>query len=350
MKTFKLVLVSSVLLLFSCNVLDVTLESESFPLSGKVRSNATTVFNDEIWTIIHDGPGDGPGRVGQQVWSTPDGINWSLRKENPFPETRYDVLLLNYNDKLWAISATPSPANDIRNSSDGINWELIAEGDQIPFEGDYMRLATVFNDKIVIFTTVSHASSSSFDGTRIYSSIDGVNWTLDTNEIDMDLYHDRSTINVFNDFMYVIGSSRPYAFSGEIVPSEREMWRSPNGPDWWSITYAADDYIFPAMWKHSSVVYSDHLFVIGGEFESYDPTRERFVASGLTDDIWYSNDAREWRKYSGNTPFNGVKEHTTVNFNGKIWLFGGIMSYRRGDGSISTRSNTEVWSIVFDED
>ena len=347
MKTFKLLLVSSVLLLFSCNVLDVTLESESFPLPGKVKSNQTTVFNDQIWTIINDFSGFPD--IEQEVWSTPDGINWSLRRENPFPNTRYSITVFSYDGKLWAFSTTAGSRNDIRNSSDGISWELVAEGGGIPFELDNVRLATVFNNKIVIFTSENSGIGPDFDGTRVYSSTDGINWTLDTNETDMNLYFDRFTINAFNDFMYVIGSSRPYAFSGEIVPPEREIWRSPNGPDWWNIEYARDDYIFPAMWKHSSVVYSDHLFVIGGEFESYDPTSEEFVPSRLTDDIWYTNDAREWRKYSGNTPFNGVKEHTTVNFNGKIWLFGGKITYRRGDGSISVRNNTEVWSIVFND-
>ena len=339
MKNFKVLLFIVFIILFSScrSTLVITLEQEDLPIH--IPKNSTVVFNDQIWTI---GFNDGE----QQTWSSSNGINWSLRKRNPFIRNRSGYALLTYDNKIWAlggyIDSRIESVNEIWNTSDGINWTLISNT-ELPFI--WVEEAEVFNDKMLVFeSNIGDPVGDSFIGTKIFSSTDGINWELDNLVSFMD--SDGATVSVFNNKLYLIGRSSRSFDPFDRTPVERKIYRSEDGINWFNQIYPRDHYIFSLTTDHSSVVFDNNIWVIGGN--------KKFLVDGRpetrpVDDIWYSTDTQDWKKYSRNAPFTGIMYHTTINFNNKIWLLGGFKATYDGT-TLSNVSSRDVWSIVFNED
>src|SRR5688572_5360766 len=86
--------------------------------------------------------------------------------------------------------------------------------------------------------------------------------------------------------------------------------RAELGVDWEQATGAA---AFSGRYRHSSVVFNNKLWVIGG-FGSN---------GGLKNDVWSSPDGVNWTQATGAAPFSARQGHTSVVFNNKIWVIGG---------------------------
>ncbi|MDB2606259.1 hypothetical protein N9Y48_00635 [Zobellia sp.] len=95
-----------------------------------------------------------------------------------------------------------------------------------------------------------------------------------------------------------------------------------------ALTYSAN---FEERSRHTSVVFQDKLWVIGGMGDHVDKQYSN---------VWYSADGIEWEEISSNSPFGFRLEHNSVVFKDKIWVIGG--------GRISTnntwQSLTDIWS------
>lgn len=74
------------------------------------------------------------------------------------------------------------------------------------------------------------------------------------------------------------------------------------------VTQAAE---FPGRYLHSSVVYDDKIWVIGG------------LDSNARSDVWYSSDAVHWIQATPNAAFGPRYGHASVVFNNKMWVIGG---------------------------
>jgi hypothetical protein len=77
---------------------------------------------------------------------------------------------------------------------------------------------------------------------------------------------------------------------------------------------------------HTSVVFSNRLWVIGG----YDRSRSR-------NDVWSSTDGLTWTQATANAPWAERGGHTSVVFNNRLWVIGG---YSGGS------NRNDVWSSV----
>ncbi len=96
---------------------------------GNRFGHQLTVFNDRLWLIGgQDSEMQSDGTT--QVWSTADGLSWTL--ENPAAEipTRDEFQLVAFNDRLWLHGGinwqVDSPTlNDTWMSEDGINWRRV---------------------------------------------------------------------------------------------------------------------------------------------------------------------------------------------------------------------------------
>lgn len=67
--------------------------------------------------------------------------------------------------------------------------------------------------------------------------------------------------------------------------------------------------------NHTSVVFNDKIWVIGGWDGSY------------KNDVWYSNDGVNWTCATSNAEWSGRYRHASVVYDNKIWVIGGGVSY-----------------------
>jgi N-acetylneuraminic acid mutarotase len=85
---------------------------------------------------------------------------------------------------------------------------------------------------------------------------------------------------------------------------------------------------FEARALHSTVVYKNKLWVIGG-----------WDGQSVKPDIWYSSDGKNWKVARSNAPFGGRAGHSAVVFNNRLWVIGGIYL----DKSNNFRDLNDVW-------
>ena len=121
---------------------------------------------------------------------------------------------------------------------------------------------------------------------------------------------------VFNDDMWVIGG-----FYWSDGPNFRnDVWRSTDGADWTLATEAAP---WSGRMGHTSVVFDGRMWVLGG-----------FNLDGSNSEVWSSSDGITWASVTLEAPWSGRSGHTSVVHDGKIWVLGG------GAGT----SKSDVWS------
>ena len=113
---------------------------------------------------------------------------------------------------------------------------------------------------------------------------------------------------VFNDKLWVLG--------GNDGSYEDDVWYSENGISWTQATDSAD---WSARMEYASLVFNDKLWVLG----AYDGSRE--------DDVWYSEDGIDWNLVTDEPDWTARNEHTSIVFDGKLWMIGGYDVSRVND-------------------
>ena len=106
--------------------------------------------------------------------------------------------------------------------------------------------------------------------------------------------------------MWVIGGSVGATYHNDV-------WHSTDGATW---TQATANAAWSARSGHSSVVYDNKMWVMGG----YD--------GGSNNDVWYSSDGVNWTEATD--PVNGAAwpvrtYHGSVVYENKIWVMGGAV-------------------------
>lgn len=70
--------------------------------------------------------------------------------------------------------------------------------------------------------------------------------------------------------------------------------------------------IFPGRYGHTTIVYDDKIWVIGGA-----------GSSGYLNDVWYSSNGINWIKATGNAGFSPRVHHSNVVYDGRMWVIAG---------------------------
>jgi hypothetical protein len=127
--------------------------------------------------------------------------------------------------------------------------------------------------------------------------------------------------------VFVAFNDRVYAVGGTSDRSklgQKEVWKSRDGRHW---TLLTDHPEWSARVWHSTVVFNGKLWVIGGYDGDY------------RNDVWSSADGIHWEEVTSRAPWRGRCMHATVVFDGKIWILGG----RRDMDSWWETDFNDVW-------
>ena len=109
---------------------------------------------------------------------------------------------------------------------------------------------------------------------------------------------------IFADKLWVIGGF------GTNLLGYNDVWQSNLGANWSEVTDSAQ---FIPRSLHTSVVFDNKIWIIGG------------VRIGSDfNDVWYSMDGFNWIEATANADFPRRSEHTSVAFDNKIWVIAGF--------------------------
>ena len=248
-------------------------------------------------------------------------INWISTTSNALNPPRGGTSVV-FQNKIWVLGgqdANGNLLNDVWSSSDGVNWTQ--ETASASWSPRASSTAVVFDGKIWIMGGSLIPNSPNWTGKAndVWYSSDGVNWTQATASANWSKRYEHTSV-VFQDKMWVIGGGSD---GGGWL---NDVWYSTDGMNW---TQATSSAAWCPRYLHSSVVYDEKMWIFGG---NYAPHQEK-------QDVWYSSDGGTWQKATDNAPWGPRCFTAVVVYNNEMLLLGGLSDY---SGSYATEN--DVWS------
>jgi len=93
--------------------------------------------------------------------------------------------------------------------------------------------------------------------------------------------------------------------------NKNDVWYSTDGINWAQATANA---AWAGRWGHTSLVYDNKMWVMGGRDEVEDKN-----------DAWYSTDGINWIQATANAGWLARWGHTSLVYDNKMWVIGGVM-------------------------
>jgi N-acetylneuraminic acid mutarotase len=243
----------------------------------RARSHhASVAFKDRIWVL----GGLAYDELKQRnvylndIWSSSNGVSWSTaRAVAPWPGRCHHTAVVCH-DRIWLIGGENSGGDkklsDVWCSSDGEHWvEVTASA---PWGGRSYHASTVHSNRIWVFGGICPESKEGMAGrfrNDVWSSSDGVNWTLMTVGAGWTPRMAATAVS-WGGQMWLLGGSVSSASSGP----QNDVWSSSDGLTWTEVFPAAR---WPRRAEHSSVIFADSIWLLGGSI---------FRARVSYNDVW----------------------------------------------------------------
>jgi hypothetical protein len=347
LKIFLLALYSPTIFAITCSTGSGGGSSSGLYSWAKVRGNgdanefparydhSSVEFKDKIWVI------GGLQLTGfsNNVWSSGDGKNWNEEADNPEFRARDQHSSVVFDDrtgegeKMWIIGGRNSFGrylNDVWNSTNGKTWTQVrANGDAGGFDNRGWHTSVVFNKKMwVIGGFVIATSGDVFRLNDVWSSTDGKTWIEETKDSSakFSTRNGHETV-VFDDDgggekMWVIGGNES---NGN---NKNDVWSSTDGKTW-TLVKPNNSEGFSGRNGHTSVVFDDKMWVIGGS-----------NGGEIKGDVWSSTNGVTWNEETASALFLNRYQHTSEVFDNKVLLIGG------SNTSTTSSVNNDVWSMI----
>ncbi len=220
----------------------------------------TVVFRDAMWFMGGWTDGRLPGHAaGNEVWRTTDGVRWDRVAAAAGWTPRLAAGAVVFKDKMWILGGSEdyyfgderSLKNDVWSSADGVTWTLVT-----PNAGWAPRAyhqAVVFDDKMWILGGGNYLPGH-FALHDVWYSEDGAHWTRAT---DVAPWPPRLW------FSAVVHRGRMWVLGGwsKNTGNLGDVWSSGDGARWEKLEAEA---CWSPRHEHSAFVYRDAIWVAGG--------------------------------------------------------------------------------------
>ena len=223
------------------------------------------------------------------VWSSVDGRNWTLRNDNSPWSARDQFQAVSHNGRLYVLSGSSNHyisqsdvyRRDVWSSVDGEDWTR--DSDKAWGGGGRRRALGAVSHNGRLYVMGGHRNGTYKD---VWSSVDGKGtWSFEG-------YAEWPRRNHFevvshNGRMYVIGGDSS-GISGHLG----DVWSSADGKNWVQEKANTD-----AGWGKRSrlqaMSYNGLLYVVGGRYKTVD--EEGKISNNINaDDVWSSADGKSW--------------------------------------------------------
>jgi hypothetical protein len=303
----------------------VTLQAPFAPRDGA----GALVYKGRLWLLGGWNPGDKkhfPRICNNEVWSSREGVNWSLVKPNTFLDDRFDATqdwegrhtagYAVYRDKMWIVGGDVNQGHyhdDVWNSTDGKTWNCVNRGHKVPWGPRALHYTLVFHDKIWVIggqTMPAFAPSEEEFYRDIWTSDDGIRWSrIQPKE---PYWLARGMIGgsvVFKDRIWILGGG---TYDTPTTPTRNfynDVWSSPDGVRW-------KRHVEFAPWQprqyHEVAVFDNKMWVLEGYYEK----------GGNRNDVWFSADGVQWQELP-NTPWKPRHAASVFVHDDALWMVAG---------------------------
>ncbi|WP_273568774.1 Kelch repeat-containing protein [Maribacter halichondriae] len=245
-------------------------------------------------------------------------------------EKRTHHTATSFKGKIWVIggralihNAGAQVKNDIWQSKDGNKWiEVKATGHFAP---RMEHSTTVFNNKLWVIGGRAEGDDGFFNPYNdIWQSSDGKNWKKVMGKAPFPARHSHTTL-VYDNALWVIGGI------GNDGWSKTDVWHSKNGIDWVEVTPST-----PALYVtlETAFVYNGYMWVVSG------------FTSATNNEVWYSKNGINWTLATENPAFGKVQGHTSLVYDDKMWVLGGYDSSLNAHNKVWCSKNGKNWNAV----
>jgi len=170
------------------------------------------------------------------------------------------------------------------------------------FSNRYHHKIIFFNGKYWSYGG-AYSANSGDERKEIWSSVDGINWSLEVPTSDIGYLTEKVAV-VFNNKVWLIGKGTGYS---------TEIWQSSDAKNFTLLTINNSTFNNYGRSNHQLIVYNNTLYLIGGKLDGIYPTGVMSTTDGIN-----------WNSISTNNPFSpGRKNHVSLIFDNKIWIIGG---------------------------
>lgn len=183
-------------------------------------------FKGRMWVLggIEDYYFGDESSLKNDVWSSADGKEWTLEAAHaPWSPRAYHAAVV-HDDKIWVLGGgnyVPKyqALNDVWSSPDGVNWTRAVEN--APWNPRIWFSSVVYRGRIWVLGGWSNHPSKNWGD--VWSSKDGVHWDQLKSNVSWKERHEHSTY-VFQDKIWVAG--------GHAQPLSSEVWSLDVPQDW----------------------------------------------------------------------------------------------------------------------
>lgn len=294
------------------------------------------VYKDKMWFLGGWNPSDKkhfPLICNNEVWSSPDGKDWTLVKPNTFLDKSFDPKsdwegrhtagYVVYDDAMWIIGGDVNQGhyqNDVWKSTDGKNWELVTF--DVPWAPRALHYTLVHDGKIWV---MGGQTMPAFGGGEekfyrdVWTTTDGKNWKKV--EPKEPYWSARGMIGgnvVFKDRMWFLGGG---TYDTPTTPTRNfynDVWSSADGVTW---KQHAKETPWEPRQYHEVAVFDDNMWVLEG------------YAKRNVNDVWYSPDGVNWKEVP-NTPWKPRHAASVYVFDNGLWMVAG------------NNMESDVWKLV----
>ena len=195
---------------------------------------------------------------------------------------------------------------------DAVTYDLYIDTQKPPLalmEADIATTTYTLTERLSLYTPYhwkvvakdAHGAQTESAGTFVFTTRGLNNGTLATATAAFSARSFHTSV-VFDNKLWVIGG-----YDGG--SRKNDVWYSSDGLNWAQATAATP---FSARSSHTSIMFDGKLWVIGG------------FDGGLRNDVWYSGDGVTWTQATSAAPFSARSYHTSVVFDNKLWVIGGF--------------------------
>jgi hypothetical protein len=291
-------------------------------------SQGELVFDGRMW--IFGGWFDSFSAPPRDVWSSPDGRNWSLIQPAA-PWIHSDLpMCLTFQERMWLMGGwyngrLPgcSASNQVWCSANGSDWEL--KTDSAGWSPRLAAGAVVFKDRMWILGGIENYYFGDDNSLKndVWSSADGRHWEQVTERAPWAPRAHHQAL-VHDGRIWVLGG-------GNYVPNYcafNDVWYSEDGAHWTQATMAA---AWEARLWFSSVSYRNRMWVLGG----WSKEKDNYG------DVWHSRDGRDWKRLESQVIWKSRHEQSAFVFQDRLWIAGGFPR---------PKLSNEVWSLELPAD
>ena len=255
-----------------------------------------------------------------------------------------------YDNKMWMLGGWVNRGKpdqyltqEVYNSVNGTNWNLIntdsiREADDEVAVPDFYQANLISNDgkmwlvggtgnSAIGITEINNGDDSS-TSPSLFSTTNGVDWDQVGFLASLKFFSYRSTVNIFKDKFVKVGGG---AEVGNTLYDEISIWDSGVDDNENLLTMELPF----SKQRHSSVVFDDKLWIMGGE-----------DGIGVGNSIiYFTEDLTNWSIAS--TTLFEFRNHSSVVYDNKIWAIGGTDTSPK---YMSMSPNGLDWYPVFDRE